>query len=65
MWHACVTASLIAWGPGMILVTAQKLAHTVQDHTSHHEPFLSSGAEFEHIVAQEQTEAHSWCGMHV
>jgi hypothetical protein len=40
--HACVTASLIARGPGRILVTAQKLDHTVEDHTSHHEPFLLS-----------------------
>jgi hypothetical protein len=42
---ACVAVSLMVWGPGMILVTAQKLAHTVEDHTSHHTTFLPSGAE--------------------
>ena len=36
MWYACVTVSLMVWVPKMILVTAQKLVHTVEDHTSHH-----------------------------
>ena len=40
MWYACVTVSLMVWVPKMILVTAQKLVHTVEDHTSHHETFL-------------------------
>ena len=42
MWYACVTVSLMVWVPGMILVTAQKLDHTVEDHTSHHATFLLS-----------------------
>ena len=33
---------LMVWVPKMILVIAQKLVHTVEDHTSHHETFLSS-----------------------
>ena len=43
MWYACAAVSLMVWGPEMILVTAQKLAHTVEDHTSHHATFLPSG----------------------
>ena len=34
--------SLTAWGPGMVLVTAQELPLTVEDHTSHHTTFLLS-----------------------
>ena len=37
--------SLTAWGPGMVLVTAQELPLTVEDHTSHHKTFLLSGTE--------------------
>ena len=42
MWYACVTVTLMVWVPKMILVTAQKLVHTVEDHTSHQETFLLS-----------------------